>query len=167
VNDTRTFDLFAPSETRPGALGCRTEISALLADAMKRAADRGISREEIASRMSVLLGEKIGVATLNGYAAQSHADRDISLMRAMAFDAAVDEDALLGLFAEKRGGRSVVSNEDAALLEWAHLHRQEKELAERKKALEAVFKLRGERKRAGHPAWNVCRRRFVQNWTAV
>lgn len=145
MNDLHTLDLFTTAATRPGSLGCHSEITAALADAMKRAAERGISREEIASRMSAFLGEKIGIATLNGYAAQSHSDREIPLARAMAFDAAVEEDALLGLFAEKRGNRRVVSSEDAALLEWAHLHRQEKELAERKKALEAVFKLKGGR----------------------
>jgi len=143
MNDHHTLDLFAPSSTRPGSLGCHAEITAALAEAMKRAAERGISREEIASRMSTYLGEKIGVPTLNGYSAQSHADREIPLARAMAFDAAVEEDALLGLFAEKLGGRRVVSSDDAALLEWAQLHRQEKELAERKKLLEAVFKLKG------------------------
>ena len=143
MTDLRTLDLFAPSATQPGALGCHAEITARLSDAMKRAAERGISREEIASRMSAFLGEKIGVPTLNGYAAQSHADREIPLARAMAFDAAVEEDVLLGLFAEKRGERRVVTREDATLLEWAHLHRQEKVLAERKKALEAMFKLKG------------------------
>lgn len=149
--DTHTLDMFSPASPRPGSLGCRTEIAATLAAAMKRAAGRGISREEIASRMSVYLGEKIGAATLNGYSAQSHTGlaeargepvRDISLMRAMAFDAAVEEDVLIGLFAGKCGGRGVVSREDAALLEWAQLHRKERELAERKKALEAVFKLK-------------------------
>jgi len=153
--DTRTLDLFSQNITRPGSLGCRAEVAATLADAMKRAADRGVSREDIAARMSNYLGEKISVGTLNGYSAPSHTSqaaengipaRDISLMRAMAFDAAVEEDVLIGLFAEKRGGRKVVSSDDAALLEWAHLHRQEKELAERKKALEAVIKMKGVRK---------------------
>lgn len=152
MTDLRSLDLFVSNTTRPGSLGCRAEIAATLADAMRMASERGISREEIASRMSAYLGEKIGTGTLNGYAAPSHTSqaeehgqpaRDIGFMRAMAFDAAVEEDALLGLFARKRGNRRVVSGEDAALLEWAHLHRQEKELAERKKALEAVFKLHG------------------------
>ena len=150
--DTRTLNLFEQNTTRPGSLGCIAEIAAALAEAMKRAADIGISREEIANRMSTYLGEKISVGTLNGYTAPSHTtqavergmpERHISYMRAMAFDAAVEEDVLLGLFAEKRCARRVVSSDDAALLEWAHLHRQEKALAERKKALEAVFKLKG------------------------
>lgn len=155
MNDLRTLDLFSQNITRPGSLGCIAEVAAAMVDAMKRAAERGISREEIASRMSAYLGEKVSVGTLNGYAAPSHTvqatergvpERHISFMRAMAFDAAIEEDTLLGLFAGKRGNRRVVSSEDAALLEWAHLHRQEKELAERKKALEAVFKLKGDRK---------------------
>lgn len=150
-----SLDLFSPNITRPGSLGCIAEISATLSEAMRSAAERGISREEIASRMSLYLGEKISVGTLNGYVAPSHTtqaaergapERHISFMRAMAFDAAVEDDILLGLFAEKRGGRTVTTHEDSALLEWARLHRQEKELAERKKVLEAVFKLKGERK---------------------
>lgn len=150
-----TFDLFAPSTTRPGAMGCRAEIAATMADAMKRAASKGIVREEIAARMSIYLGEKINVGTLNGFVAPSHTSqaaergaptRDISFMRAMAFDAAVEEDVLIELFANKRGARRVVSSEDAALLEWAKLHQQEKELAERKRLLEAAMKLKGGRK---------------------
>jgi hypothetical protein len=153
--DTRTLDLFTHNATRHGSLGCRAEIAAAMADAMKRALSQGVSREEVATRMSAYLGEKISVGTLNGYTAPSHTSqaeahgqpaRDISFMRAMAFDAAVEEDVLIVLFADKIGGRRVVSSEDAALLEWAQLHRQEKELAERKKALEAVFKLKGGRK---------------------
>lgn len=133
-------------------MGCRAEISATMNETMKRAAARGLTREEIATRMSSFLGEKISVGTLNGFVAPSHTHkagesgqpvRDISFMRAMAFDAAVEEDALLGLFAAKRGNRQIISEEQAALLEWAHLQRQEKELAERRKALEAMMKIKG------------------------
>lgn len=147
-----TLDLFSTNATRPGSMGCRAEIAATMADSMKRAVARGVSREEIAARMSTFLGEKINLGTLNGYSAPSHTSqaeengqptRDISFMRAMAFDAAVEEDALLGLFANKRGERRVVSSNDAALLEWARLHQEEKALAERKRALEAVMKMKG------------------------
>lgn len=155
MNDNRSLDLFAPAAVRPGSMGCRAEIAATLSEAMKRAAGKGMTREEIAARMGTFLGEKISVATLNGYSSQSHTAqaaengepaRDISFMRAMAFDAAVEEDVLMGLFAEKLGGRRVVSSEDAALLEWARLHHQEKELGERKRMLEAVLKVKGSRK---------------------
>lgn len=152
MNDSRTLDLFSNGGTRPGSLGCRAEIAATMAAAIKRAAERGISREEIASRMSAFLGEKFGVGSLNGFTAPSHTSaaeehgqpaRDISFMRAMAFDAAVEEDVLLGLFADKRGSRKVITEDAAALLEWARIHRQEKELAERRKALELVLKAKG------------------------
>lgn len=150
-----TLDLFSSNVTRPGSLGCRAEVAATMVEAIKRATDRGINREDIAARMSIYLGEKISVGTLNGYTAPSHTSqaanngqpaRDISFMRAMAFDAAVEEDVLLDLFANKRNGRKVVSSEDATLLEWARLNQQEKELGERKRLLEAVLKVKGGRK---------------------
>ena len=77
--------------------------------------------------------------SLNGYTSQAHGEREISLRRAMAFDAALGEDILLGLYAEKLGGRQVVSAADADMLEWARLHHEERQLAARKKALEAVL----------------------------
>jgi len=153
--DTRSLNLFDQNNTPPGSLGCIAEIVATISDAMQRAASRGITREEIAVRMSTYLGEKISAGTLNGYAAPSHTtqakdrgvpERNISLARAMAFDAAVEEDALLGLYLRKRGDKLVINRDDADLLEWARLHREEKYLAERKKALEAAMKLRGGRK---------------------
>ena len=78
---------------------------------------------------------------MNGYVAPSHQEqgREISLKRAIAFDAALGEPILIGLSAEKLGGMRMVSAEDMALLEWARLHHQEKRLAARKKALEAVL----------------------------
>jgi len=36
-----------------------------------------------------------------------------------------------------------MKEDDAALLEWARLHQEEKALSERKRALEAVMKLKG------------------------
>jgi|APTNR8051073442_1049403.scaffolds.fasta_scaffold00759_41 hypothetical protein len=126
-------------EERPGALGCQVEIAARMAVAMEQARERGLTRERIAERMSALLGEKISKETLDGYVAPSHRDREIPFKRAMAFDAALGEDVLLGLFAEKRGGRQVVSADDADLLAWARLHHEERRLAARKKALEAVL----------------------------
>jgi len=139
--DPYSGDLFSAATERPGALGCQVEIAACMAVAMERALGRGLTRERIAERMSYLLGEKISLATLNGYVAPSHREqgREISLRRAMAFDAALNEDVLLGLFAEKRGERHVVNADDAALLEWARLHHEERQLAARKKALEAVL----------------------------
>lgn len=139
IPDSFSGDLFANDIERPGALGCQVEIVACMAVAMERARERGLTRERIAERMSYLLGEKISKDTLDGYVAPSHQDREIPLKRAMAFDAALGEPVLLGLFAEKLGGRHVVSADDADLLAWARLHHEERQLAARKKALEAVL----------------------------
>lgn len=139
--DTTSGDLFAPDSERPGALGCAVEIRARMDVALDQARARGLARERIAERMSVLLGEKISVDTLNGYVAPSHQQqgREIPFRRALAFDAALGEDVLLGLAAEKLGGRQVVSADDADLLAWARLHHEERQIAARKKALEAVL----------------------------
>jgi hypothetical protein len=138
-------DLFADAPERAGTLACGIEIVATINEALEQARAQGLSRETVAERMGYHLGEKFGVATLEGYAAESHKERQISLVRAMAFDAALGSDVLLGLYARKRGERAIVSGNDAALLEWARLHQEEKALAERKRALEAVMKLKEKR----------------------
>lgn len=140
-----SLDLFTQDDERAGMLACGIEIVATLNEALDRAKAHGVTRETVAERMGYHLGEKLSVATLNGYAAQSHNDREISLVRAMAFDAALGADVLLGLYARKRGERAVVSQDDAALLEWARLHREEKALGEKKRALEAVMNMRGKK----------------------
>ncbi len=142
-HDHRTPDLFTDIGGRPGSLGCAIEIASTMAEALEKARARGLGREQVAERMGFHLGEKFSEATLNGYCAQSHVEREISLKRAMAFDSALGEDVLLGLYARKLGNRAVVSSSDAAMLEWAKLHHEEKALAERKRALEAMIKMKG------------------------
>lgn len=139
MTDSLTCDLFADAPERPGRLGCAVEIAATMARAIELARPRGLDRAAIVARMSYHLGERISEATLNGYTSQAHDEREISLRRAMAFDAALGEDVLLGLYAEKIGGRQVVSAADADLLEWARLHHEERQLAARRKALEAAM----------------------------
>lgn len=135
-----TADLFADTPAAPGALGCGVEIAATIADAIERS---GKTREALVASMNWHAGEsKMSVNMLNNYTSVDH-PHEISLRRAMAFDAAVGHDVLLGLYTAKRGGRLVVDADDAALLEWARLHHQERELAERRRALEASLKLRG------------------------
>lgn len=143
--DIFTGSLFDTEPQRPGTLGCRIEIAASMSEAIERVRKQGYSREQVASRMAWHLGEKFSVATLNGYTAPSHLDRDISLVRAMAFDAAIGEDVLLGLYAEKMGGRRVITADEAAYVELGRIHQEEKGLAERKRALQAILKTKGGR----------------------
>ncbi len=150
MGDNRTGNLFDTVADRPGAMGCRLEIAATMREALEKARAMGMSREDVATRMVYHLGERISKDTLDGLVAPSHTDeqraaqpRDIKLIHAMAFDAAVEQDALMGLFAHKRGGRQLVTEADAALLEWARLHHEEKALADRRRALEAILKVKG------------------------
>lgn len=148
MQDRRSLDLFADSPERPGALGCRVEVAATMAEALRRASERGVTREQVAVRMANHLGERFNPDTLNGYTAPSHTERaesprDISFIRAMAFDAALGEDVLLGLYARKRGERRVVTAEEAAFIELGRIQQQERELALRKRALQTMLK--GER----------------------
>lgn len=120
-----------------------------MAEALANAAKAGMTREAVAERMSFHAGEQISVATLNGFTAQSHTGlaeekgqrpRDISLLRAMAFDAALQADVLLSLYASKRGDRRVITSEEAAYIELGRIHHEEKELAERKRALQVMLR---------------------------
>jgi hypothetical protein len=143
--DILTASLFDAEPQRPGTLGCRIEIAATMSEALERVRKNGFSRDQVASRMAWNLGEKFSVATLNGYTAPSHPERDISLVRAMAFDAAIGEDALLGLYAHKRGARRVITADEAAYIELGRIHQEEKDLAERKRALQVILKSKGAR----------------------
>lgn len=142
TSDPNTLDMFADSADRPGDLSCAVEIAATISEALDRARGRGLNRADVAQKMSWHLGERLSENMLNAYAAQSHEKHEISLRRAIALDLVLGEDALLRLYTAKRGGRAVMSDDDAALLEWARLHREEKALSERKRALEAVLRTR-------------------------
>ncbi len=141
--DLRSGDLFATIETLPGALGCRVEIAATMREALARTS---LSRDQVVDKMAYHLGERFSLASLDGYVAPSHGDkaespRDVPLLRAMAFDAALGQPVLFDLWCRK-SGLMAVSSDDAALLEWARLHHEEREIAERKRALEVSLKLR-------------------------
>jgi hypothetical protein len=125
-------DLFMGLSDAPGSLACGVEICAVMSAAIDQARDRGISREDICLRMSCLLSENVSVAMLNAYTAKSRETHEISLRRAMAFDAATETDCLLALYVSKRGLR-VVTEEEAAYIELGRIQHQEKELSERKK----------------------------------
>lgn len=143
--DTLTGSLFDREPQRPGTMGCRIEIAATMSEALERVRKNGATRERVAADMAWHLGEKFSVATLNGYTAPSHSERDISLVRAMAFDAALGEDVLLGLYAQKRGDRRVITADEAAYIELGRIHQEEKDLAERKRALQVILKNKGGR----------------------
>ncbi|BCB26448.1 hypothetical protein SKTS_13340 [Sulfurimicrobium lacus] len=141
--DPFTQDLF--TQPRAGSLACGIEIAATMVEAIDRARERGITREMIAASMGYHLGETMSENMLNAYTAQSRDKHEINLRRAMAFDAALQEDVLLNLYAQKRGGRRVITDEEAAYIELGRIHQEEKDLAERKRALQLMLKVKGQR----------------------
>lgn len=64
MNQSHSLDLFADAPERPGALGCRVEIAATMADALRAAAARGLDRDAVAERMAFHLGDKFNPATV-------------------------------------------------------------------------------------------------------
>lgn len=139
ARDVLTGDLFAeiprPAPTTPGAINYSREIAHVMGEALKSCAH---DRFEVAARMSRMLGREVSLSMLNVYCAESHETHNISLERAIAFDAASEGHALLNFFAAKRGCRVMVG-EDALLAELGKIERSEQALRERKAALKAYL----------------------------
>lgn len=137
--DFLTGELFAeipqPAPTTPGAIHYSREIAAVMSEALK---DCAHDRIEVSARMSRMLGREVSMSMLNGYTAESHDSHNISVERAIAFDAATDGHALLNFYAAKRGCRVMVG-EDALLAELGKIERSEQALRERKNALKAYL----------------------------
>ena len=141
--DPFSYDLFGDA-LGPGSLECSVEIASAMAAGIKRAREkRGMTREIIASEMTRYLRETISEGQLDAYTSPARDKHQINLRRAMAFDAALGDPVLLTLYAKKIGGLRVISEEDAAYIELGRIHQEEKELAERKRALQIMLKAKG------------------------
>lgn len=135
--DRSTSDLFADSTVAPGSLASAIEIAHTMGDALKRCA---FTREEVAERMGHALGKPVTVAVLNAYTAPSRDDHNISLERAIAFDAATGVHALLHLHARKCDGVALL-DKDKAFAELGRLEHERRELAERERALRTLLRV--------------------------
>lgn len=143
-HDSKTPDLFIDSAGNiPGSCACSIEIAHTMSEALDKCREAGVDRERIADRMSYLLGDKVSVSMLNAYSAPSRETHQINVERAIAFDAAVrtvtGTRALLHLQARHAGER-VVSQEEAAHIELGRIFLQERELRERKSALQVLLR---------------------------
>ncbi|MBL4785401.1 MAG: hypothetical protein JKY49_08220 [Cohaesibacteraceae bacterium] len=83
---------------------------------LKHHQDTGVTRSEIAHRMSVFLGTKISEAVLNQYVAKSAGDKHISFVRLLAFIQATNATELVGFIASQFG-LHVVEAKYARLIE--------------------------------------------------
>lgn len=134
VKDLLTLDLFdvpTPAPSTPGAMNYAREIAAVMSQALK---DCAHDRVDVAARMTRLTGKEVSLAMLNAYTAESRETHNISMEKAIAFDAATDGFALLKFYAAKRGCKVMVGK-DALLAELGRIDQEKADLARQEKAI--------------------------------
>ena len=94
----------------------------------------GMSRKDVAERMSAFLGEKVSEAMLNAYASGARADHNISLQRFVALMHVTRDRRLLEHLAGMLGW-AVIERRMLPMIELAALHEGEARLKRRKDAL--------------------------------
>lgn len=98
----------------------------------------GIDREEIAKKMSGILGRKITKHMLDAYASEARNTHTPALDVAIAFDLATGQAALSGYFVAKFGGE-IVLGKDIPLLKVARIQREKEAINQcEKKAMLAA-----------------------------
>lgn len=109
--DTRTGDLFAynqPVQRFEEQISAAATLNGRICRAISAAlATTPYSRDEIASRMSAYLGERISKSMLDKYASEGSEDHIITLPRFLALVHATDDKRLLNLLTEPFGFISV------------------------------------------------------------
>jgi len=105
------------------------KLKAAMADKLDECAKADISRDEVAHRMSEILGQKVSTTILNQYVSKGAGDKQMNVARFMAFIEATGGYDLIGWMASLFDLR-VVSEKHAKLIE-------RELLKERLKALEA------------------------------
>lgn len=140
--DIATPDMFgAFSPAQPGSLAMSVEIAHTMSEALKAAyLTRQIDREQVAARMTQLIGSKVSVAMLNAYTSEARETHNVSLERAIAFDHATESYALLELHARKCNARALRGN-DVLLAELGRIAEEKRELAERERALRTLARV--------------------------
>lgn len=125
------FDVPQAAPALPGSYAFTREIAQVMSGALK---DCPHDRVEVAARMTRLLGRDVSLSMLNAYTAESRDSHNISLERAIAFDAATEGYALLNFYASKRGcGISV--GKEALLKELGEIDQMKADLVQREKAI--------------------------------
>lgn len=138
ARDLFTLDMFnipTPAPQTPGSMNYSCEIAHVMSDALKTSPH---DRYEVAARISRLTGSEVSLNMLNAYTAESRETHNITLERAIAFDAATEGYALLKFFADKRGCRVLVGKE-ALLAELGEIGRLKQELGEQERAIKLAI----------------------------
>lgn len=149
--DPHTKDLFAwePEPVRvayaaevTGRGDLDSQISRVVAQALRDAKDAGVSRMEIAGQMTRFLGRTISEDALNKWASEASDDRRITLDAFIALARAADSAELIG-FVAGLFDLAVVPDHFVELIELHQIRDHKRTIEAREAALEA--KLRGRR----------------------
>lgn len=143
--DPLTKDLFAwqPPQIGVGYSGEVTgrgpldnKIARLVSHALRDAREDGVSRAEVARRMSAYLGRSISEAMLNKWSSEGSEDHRIPLEAFIGLVQATGNKQLLG-FAPGEFGLTVIESEYADLIEERLLDDHIEEMQARRQALSA------------------------------
>lgn len=141
LKDDKTRDLFevpTPPTTRPGSLDHRSQISGMVGDLIKEAAD---DRYALAAEMSRLTDKDVTKYMLDAYSAESRDEYNLPFWLVPAFETASHTTALSAWLAEARGGRLLVGRDVLA----AELGKLERVRDDANRKARALRKLMGER----------------------
>jgi hypothetical protein len=132
--DALTVDMFdiprAPAPTG-GSLDYSVELAHVLSEALKKSPK---SRYEIAARMSELVGQEIGKATLDAWTAESKSGWRFPFEYAAAFEVACGCTSMQELLCRKRGSR-ILEGEEALQAELGRLECEEHAVKQRRLAI--------------------------------
>lgn len=148
--DPHTKDLFtwepepvgvAYADTVKGRGDLESQISRVIAQALRDAKDADMARPEVASLMAQYLGRKVSEDQLDKWASEASGDRRIPLDAFLALIHATECRELLG-FAAGLFGMAVVSNKYIDILEMHQLQEHKNEVEARLSALQAKTRRR-------------------------
>lgn len=131
---------FAPERVRGGTK--QQQLARAIGAALKDADARGVTREDIAERMSEFLGERVSKHMLDAYASPARGEHVISLLRFLALLHATGDRRLLELLAEPLGW-AVVEQRHVALIELAAVQDKQDELRRQAEALKRRARAQG------------------------
>jgi hypothetical protein len=129
------FPVPRPAPMAPGAFA----LDAVVRAEVKRAIQAsGLTREEIARRMSELAAHRLNKHSLNCWTAPTRSRWQFPFHLAPAFEAVTGSRGLLDLFAATRGC-SVLVGEETLMAEYGRLEREETELRRKRQALKKLL----------------------------
>lgn len=140
ITDLLTGDLFAapmPAPEQAAAMGYSREVAHLVSAML---AESGLSRYQVAARMSELAGREISKYMLDAYSAESREAYNLPLWEVPALEVACGSHAITAWLAGKRGARLLVGREalDAELGKLERLRDEAgRKIKELKRVLEA------------------------------